>query len=320
MLGMRHAWLLPLTVLALRAAEGRLELNGQIEEVSVPVHVRLSGTESPFDATTTSNSHGHFRFRGLQPGTYVVSAFVRRHGEARRSVVVTPSFADAKGIVRVSIPLPPPNTSLNPLDRARRRSMVSVAQLSIPDNARQKFALAQRDLTRRDIEHARAHLKEALQMAPKFAEAWNSLGVIAYQTHDYPEAEKCFRAGLDADPGSWTLSVNLGGALLSLHRPQDALDYNRSVVKTRPNDALANVQLGINYYQLGQLDKAEPYLAAAERIDPSHFSHPQLMLAEIYAQRGDKPSTLRELNDFVTRFPDSPLAAELRKKLEAFQK
>jgi Tfp pilus assembly protein PilF len=313
----RQLWLFALTPLLLHGAAGQLELNGQIEEVKTPVHVQLYGAELPFSAFTTSNSHGKFRFRGLQQGTYIVSAFIRRHGEARRTVVVTPSLADLKGIVRVTIPLPPPTSSV---ERARRRSMVSVSQLSIPESARQKFVEAQKDLTRRDAEHASARLKEAVQIAPKYADAWNSLGVICYQRREYSQAEQYFRKALEADPGNWTPEVNLGGVLLSLNRPKEALEYNQFAVKARPEDALANSQLGINYFHLGQMDKAEEYLAKAERLDPSHFSHPQLTLAEIYARRGDKPSTLRELHDFVSRFPDSPTATELRKKLEAVEK
>jgi Tfp pilus assembly protein PilF len=320
MRAMRQLWLFPLTALWLHAAQGQFELKGQIEEVSVPVHIRLYGTESPFTAFTTSNSHGQFHFRSLQPGTYIVSAFVRRHGEARQTVVVTPSLADSKGIVHVSIPLPPASTSTTSLERARRRSTVSVSQLSIPDSARQKLAEAQKDLTRRDIEHAIAHLKEAVELAPKYADAWNGLGVIAYQTRNYSQAEQYFRKALEVDPGNWTPAVNLGGTLLNLNRPAEALDYNRFAATARPNDALANSQLGMNYFHLGQLDKAEEYLRTTERLDPSHFSQPQLMLAQIYAQRGDKSSTLRELRDFISRFPDSPAAAELRKKLEEVEK
>jgi Flp pilus assembly protein TadD len=311
----RPLWLLPLAAITLHATTGQLELDGQIEDATTPVHVRLYGTDSPFTASATSNSHGSFRFRSLKPGTYIVSAFIRRHGEARRTVVVTGSFADVKGIVRITIPLPPPTSSV---DRARRRSMVSMSELSIPDSARQKVMESQKDLARRDTEHAIAHLKEAVELAPKYAEAWNSLGVIAYQTRDYPQAEHYFRKALEIDPGNWTPALNLGGVLLNLNKPKEALDYNRFAAQAHPNDALANSQLGINYFQLDQFDKAEQYLSAAEHLDPSHFSQPQLMLARIYARRGDKEATLRELKDFVSRFPDSPTAAEIRKNLAQF--
>ncbi len=302
--------------MVLHAATGQLELDGQIEDTAAPVHVRIYGTDSPFEAFTTSNSHGHFRFRALQPGTYIVSAFIRHHGEARRTAVITSSFADSKGIVRITIPFPPPVSSV---DRGRRRSTVSVTELSIPESARQKYLESQKDLARRDSERAIAHLKEAVQIAPKYTEAWNSLGVIAYQTHDYSQAEQYFRKALETAPGDWTPALNLGGVLLNLGKPTEALDYNRFVAQAHPNDALANSQLGMNYFQLGQLDPAEQYLAAAERLDPSHFSHPQLTLAQIYARRGDKSSTLRELKDFVSRFPDSPAAQQIRKNIAAFE-
>jgi tetratricopeptide (TPR) repeat protein len=305
-------WLLLSTAAIVQAATGKLELNGQFEEATTPLHVRLYGTDAPFNAFTDSNTHGRFRFRGLQPGTYVVSAYVRRHGEARRTVVVTPSLADEKGIVRVTIPLPP---AVSSLERARRRSTVSVSQLSIPDAARQKVFESQKDLARQDVEAAVARLKEAVQMAPKYTEAWNSLGVISYQTRDYAQAEHYFRKALEISPGDWTPAVNLGGVLLNLKRPEEALEYNKFAEKAHPDDALANSQLGMNYFYLRQFDQAEQYLSAAERLDPSHFSHPQLMLAEIYARRGDKSSTLRELRDFVNRFPDSPAAGELRRRI-----
>ena len=313
----RPVCVLALGVVCLYGSTAQLELDGQIEEITTASHVRLYGADSPFSAYTTSGTHGQFRFRHLQAGTYILSAFIRGHGEARLTVVVTPSLADSKGVVKVTVPLPPPTSSA---DRARRRASVSVSQLSIPDAARQKVMESQKDLGKRDTEHAIAHLKEAVEIAPKFAEAWNSLGVIYYQTHDYAQAEQCFRKALESDPGGFTPSINLGGALLNLERPKEALDYNRFAVQSRPNDALANSQLGINYYKLGQLDKAEQYLSTAERLDPSHFSHPQLMLADIYARRGDKASTLRELHDFVNRFPDSPLSADLKKKLAEVEK
>ena len=53
----------------------------------------------------------------------------------------------------------------------------------------------------------------------------------------------------------------------------------------------------------------------AREIDPAHFSHPQLTLAEIYVRRGDRESALAELRDFLKRHPDSPQAAAAREKI-----
>jgi Tfp pilus assembly protein PilF len=314
---LRHTCLVTAAICFAATAPAAFDLRGRFEDVTAPLQVRISGAETPFSATTTSDTHGRFHFRALNPGTYIISAHVRGHGEATRTVVITPTLADAKHTVTIAIPLPPP---VDPSDRARHRSMVSVAQLSVSDAARQKYDQAQKDLAHTNVESATIHLKQAVVLAPKFSAAWNSLGVISYQTRDFPSAESYFRKALESDPGAWTPTVNLGGVLLNLNKPSEALAYNQSAVQMHPNDALANSQLGLNYFQIGQPDRAERYLRTAEQIDPSHFSHPQLTLAEIYARRGDQAATLRELNDFVQRFPDSPAAADIRKRLERFNK
>jgi len=38
----------------------------------------------------------------------------------------------------------------------------------------------------------------------------------------------------------------------------------------RPDDALANAQLGMTYFKLDQFDQAEQYLLSAKRLDPAH--------------------------------------------------
>ena len=88
------------------------------------------------------------------------------------------------------------------------------------------------------------YLKNALDLAPQFSAAWNHLGTIAYQSGEYETAEKHFREALRHDPDSYAPLVNLGGALLSLNRVEEALTINLEAVKERPDDALAHSQLG----------------------------------------------------------------------------
>jgi tetratricopeptide (TPR) repeat protein len=103
--------------------------------------------------------------------------------------------------------------------------------------------------------------------------------------------------------------------LLNLDRPQEALGYNQRAVTRRPNNALANSQLGLTYFDLDDPDTAEKYLKAAIRLDPAHFSHPQLTLAEIYLRRGDRPSALLQFRAFLEQHPDSPQAATVHRKI-----
>jgi tetratricopeptide (TPR) repeat protein len=160
-----------------------------------------------------------------------------------------------------------------------------------------------------------SHLKRATEIAPQFVAAWNQLGTIAYQSRRYGEAEKNFRRALDADSQAFEPLVNLGGVLLNLSRPQEALGYNREAVARRPNDALANSQLGLTYFDLNDLAQSEKYLRTAVRLDPAHFSHPQLVLGDIYLRRGDRPAAIAQLREFLSLHPDSPQAGDIRKEI-----
>ena len=100
--------------------------------------------------------------------------------------------------------------------------------------------------------------------------------------------------------------MNLDGVLVTLHKLDEAMDHNVRAVITRPGDALANSQLGMVYCEPGQFDQAVRYLECARQADPARFSHPQLFLAEIHLQRGDKREAADVMQDFLNRHPDYP--------------
>ena len=153
-----------------------------------------------------------------------------------------------------------------------------------------------------------------MEIAPQFATAWNNLGTIAYQTQKFARAEECFREALAQDPTAYEPLVNLGGVLVTRHKLDEAWDYNLHAVLTRPGDALANSQLGMTYFELGNAELAEKYLRKALELDPGHFSHPQLFLAEIHLRRGDTHSAAADLESFLRHHPDWPQAAVMRQK------
>jgi len=293
------------------AKKKTFELRGNIAPAPGPAVVMLSGATSPFIARTIADSNGDFKFRKLDPAAYKVWVFAPGEGEVEQTVEVGPSTADKKRRVAVSIPFTSPAiTSL------AQRHKVSVRDLSIPPEAKLDFVEARRLFGRKDTDGAIRRLEHAVQIAPQFAAAWNELGTTAYLTERYAEAEGYFRKALENDPGSFQAIVNLGGVLLNLKRPDEALKYNTFALGDRPKDALANTQMGLNYYFLGDFDAAIPYLREAKSRDPAHFSFPQLYLADIYVRRGAKQAAILELEDFLVRHPDAKDAPLARERLE----
>ena len=57
----------------------------------------------------------------------------------------------------------------------------------------------------------------------------------------------------------------------------------------------------------------------AKRLDPTHFSHPQLTLAEIHLRRNEPGLAADELEDFLRQHPDWPKATEIRLAIAKFR-
>lgn len=305
---MRRAWLVAVLVLKCQG----YELTGRIEPpAALPVF--LHGADTPFESSTVSGVDGQFRFRKLSRGAYMLGVSTAARGEVLQTVEISPGTVDSRGRVDVLVRVDESHLESDGVRTAG--ATVSAVVLSVPERALREYAEAQRCLSSRQSDCAVARLKRAVEIAPRFAAAWNQLGTIAYQTHRYTDAEANFRRALEADAEAFEPLVNLGGVLLNLGQPEAATGYNRRAVERRPNDALANSQLGISYFESGDLDKAEKYLEIAVRLDPAHFSHPQLVLAEIYRRRGDLPAARAALRSFLEQHPDSPDAAGIRQKM-----
>jgi tetratricopeptide (TPR) repeat protein len=308
---MLRSLLLAVLVVARLAGESQYEISGSFTPEG-RASVSLYGVASPFVATTLSED-GRFRFKKLDPGAYTVAVFIPGRGEARQTVEVGPSAADSRR--RVALTLILKESDFVVADVLRRQHSIAARQLAVPEKALREYEEAQKDLAKRDVDSAVKRLEHAVAMAPEFSAAWNNLGTIAYQTRKYPRAEECFRAALQADPGSYEPLVNLGGVLVNLHKLEEAWKYNAYAVLTRPNDALANAQLGMTYFERGQLDLAEKHFVEARELDPAHFSHPQLFLAEIHLRRGQRRETAGDLEDFLQHHPDWPQAAKMRESI-----
>lgn len=318
---MRHVWLI--AVLALHCSGygsgygSGYVLTGRIEP-PVVAPIFLHGATTPFSGETRSGSDGRFQFRKLRAGTYTLTLSTAARGEVTETVELSPGTVDAKG--RLDIVVRVDESTLESDGGRAAGATISATVLSIPDRAVREYKEAQRCLSRREPDCASVHLSRAVAIAPRFTAAWNQLGTIAYQMRRYSDAEGDFRKALAGDPAAGDAEafaplVNLGGVLLNLGRPEEAIEYNRRAVAQRPKDALANSQLGLSYLELKDMDLAEKYLTIAVELDPAHFSHPQLPLAGIYLSRGDRASALRVLRSFVAQHPDSPQAAGIRQKI-----
>jgi predicted Zn-dependent protease len=70
---------------------------------------------------------------------------------------------------------------------------------------------------------------------------------------------------------------------------------------------------------LNQLELAKEHLLRACQLDPGHFSHPQLYLAEVYVRRKEFRRAADQLDDFLQHYPDWPTAAQIRQNIKQWR-
>ena len=289
-----------------------LSLVGTVEPRLERGVAAISAVASPFYDEAPVRSGG-FSFRALRPGAYTLTVMDPDWGVTRKTVQVTASFADAGGRVRVEV-----NLERSDVARARRveqQGTVSVSALKVSGKARAARRKAQVRLRKGDKEGGIALLLKAVEISPSFTETWNELGTISYKAGRYKEAEERFRKALESEPLAYAPMVNLGGTLLSQNRFEEALSFNLMARSMQPEDALANSQLGMNFFYKGQFQKAREYLLRAKEEDPSHFSYPQLFLADIYAKQGRLREARAELEETLRLYPDASVAVIAREAL-----
>ena len=315
-LWLQASWLVLLLGAAASAKEGAFKLRGQILP-PLRTFVFLTSHEVSFADRAISNHKGRFRFKKLTPGTYTVTVFHPYWGETRRTIEVTGSFADEQGRIDVFVPFRRSEEGRKRM--LLRRTLVSAKQLSVSPKAWAQFRKARRKLSKDDAEAAAAHLEKAVEISPQFMIAWNFLGTIAYREGQLGKAEEHFRKALGEGPEAYAPTVNLGGALLALGRYSEALPYNRTAAEMRPDDALANAQVGVNYFFRRKYEEAEQYLLRAKSLDPSHFANPQLVLAQVYEIQGRSEEAIAELREFLARHPDSASGGKIRSAIEELE-
>ncbi|MBL8221990.1 MAG: tetratricopeptide repeat protein [Bryobacterales bacterium] len=310
-------WFAVTAVIASAAERKTFTLEGELRPAPRFSFSNIAAVGTAFHASVPVYWDGKFKYKNLAPGEYSVIIYVPRMGEFRQTYSVGPATADKKGRVRIQIVIHPSRAAR--LFTPKDRFTIPVRRLSIPDKARKEFADAHKKLRKNDLDGAEAHLIKATDLAPQYSSAWNTLGTIYYQRGKYVQAEEYFREAMRQDPDSFEPVVNLGGALLSQNRPKEAIAVNLDAVKRRPKDALANSQLGLSYLETGNSELAEKHLAEAKRLDPGHFSNPQIYLSQIYFKRGQKQAAAAELEHYLRHHPDSKDAPQIREAIRKFR-
>ena len=132
------------------------------------------------------------------------------------------------------------------------------------------YAQARAARQRGDTATAIEKYKAMIKLAPHLAAAYNNLGMLYFDAHDYTRAAEVLQRGLELNP----------------------------------NMPSTSAMLGMSYFQLGNNDKAEPLLETALRANPKD-DQVEMVLVRILINEKKLQAAATHLNDFLARNPKS---------------
>ena len=195
---------------------------------------------------------------------------------------------------------------------------VSAATLQIPGKAHGEYEKGCGDLRDRKFEGAENHLRKAVQLYPRYAEAMVLLGQLMAAHNRAEEAIGICTQASSVDPDFVPAYLCLADISGQLSQWNQTLEFADHAIKLDPVQNLyGHFYMAIAQFHLTQFSAAEKN--SLQTIDADHLHRlPQvhLLLAQIYGGMHDLKSAATQLRAYLSVVPNSPDAPGVRKSLE----
>jgi cytochrome c-type biogenesis protein CcmH/NrfG len=261
-------------------------------------------------ARQTVTSNGRYRFIDVPDGEYNIIVEVENSEVARiRVTVASPVRTDFRQDIVMEWR---ENSAGNKREKVRAVSVVNTYPRERTNQA--LFEKAGVALRKNDYNQVVTLLRQILNNDPKDFEAWAELGTALLSQNKTDDAERAYLGALAEQPNYMLALINLGKLRLIQKQYEKAVETLDQAVKAQPQSATANYYLGEAYLQIKKGSKAVVYLREALNLDPVGKAEAHLRLAALYNAAGLKDKAAVEYEDFLKKKPDYPA----RKKLEQY--
>jgi len=207
---------------------------------------------------------------------------------------------------------------------------ISAAAYNAPKDARKAYEKGVEAVKAGNSAIARQQFEKAVQIYPKFTNAWFQLGKVLQKQNERPAARAAYTRATNIDSKylppylalshfaydaqDWPELVNLTGHILGL----DPLNYTRVKGYILDLDSFDyaeayfyNAAAGFN---LNRFEDAEKSALKAERLDlRSRFPQLHLLLARIFARKNNYATAISEIQAYLDLAPNAADAALVRK-------
>ena len=272
-----------------------------IADARVEVRDSLSGAVA---ASGYTNFNGSFEFQNLSAGSFEIVA-ISGMDETRERVTLQNDMST------VTLRMPRMARA-----EAGAGATISVAQMKVPEKARDENKKAQEAMQKRDLDKAWKHVTKALEIAPTFAGALTTRGLLELDASKTEAAVADLEKAIQTDAGYGLSFLVLGATYNQLNRFDDAIRALDHGVALMPNYWQGYFELGKAYLGKADLKNAQQQLERCSKQAPADYAPLHLVKANLYLSIKNYPEAMAELEAFLDRDPNNPNSPAARKTLD----
>jgi hypothetical protein len=215
---------------------GRIGFSG---DPSPEVRIQLRGTGQP--AVEQYSRNGTFEFPHVTPGPYEISFQAMGYDSSTETIAI-------RGNEEFMF-------QLRPLSPPASTETRSVLDYQVPRSARKELDAANKQREKSNCAGAIVHLRKALEIFDRYAEAHTEMGRCHADMGEWKDAEHEFKRSLELHP-SMIATLNLADVYLSEDRGEDAEDLLKGSIdpflqQHRERELLQQLRLYVNQARPG---------------------------------------------------------------------
>jgi tetratricopeptide (TPR) repeat protein len=199
---------------------------------------------------------------------------------------------------------------------------ISITSQLAPKDARKAYEKGRELASKKRIADARKEFEKAVAVYPKYAVAWNDLGLIMLAQSEKDKARDAFAKALEAD--NKFIKPYLQLALLSAgeQKWQDVADTTGRIIRLNPVDfPEAFFYNAVANYNLQKFDDAEKSAAEAVKLDLRHrLPKAQHVLGVLMAMREDFQGAAENMRGYLKYAPQATDADMVKNQLTEIEK
>jgi hypothetical protein len=199
-----------------------------------------------------------------------------------------------------------------------RGTAVSAANLSAPKKAKSLLKQADKIYKKGKLDDTERLLKSAIEIYPKFIDAWVQLGSLYQKQHRFKDAQEALKKGMEIDPLFVVPHVRMCWVLADQKEWPELAKAAESALTLDPVSYPELYYLSaLAQYNLKSFAEAEKRASQAKLRDTFHL-YPQihLILANISEMRRNLSASKEELRNYLRYAPNAPDASDVRKRLD----